>query len=183
MNIFLKKSLHSLFKDSLFFFFLSLVVLTPLSILNEKYTQEIKTIIEEHMAPHSLAAILVIATSIASLTLRFIGRKDNSKKYNEHIYTFIIFPVVKAGKSYASTMVGMMSGLALISLLSEGASKILVPLLLISCIIMYWFLFEAIMYFSINGVPSNISKKMTNIFLLMIVFIIPIWYLYGIYSS
>ncbi|KJM57238.1 hypothetical protein SS23_17595 [Enterobacter hormaechei subsp. steigerwaltii] len=116
------------------------------------------------MAPHSLAAILVIATSITSLTLRFIGRINVNKKYNELIYTLIIFPVVKVGKAYASTMVGMMTGLALILLFSEGISKTIMPLFFIACISMYWFLFEAIMYVSINGLPSNVSKKTTNIF-------------------
>jgi hypothetical protein len=75
-------------------------------------------------------------------------------------------------------MVGMMTGLALILLFSEGISKTIMPLFFITCISMYWFLFEAIMYVSINGLPSNVSKKTTNIFLLIIVIIMPAVYFY-----
>jgi len=156
--------------------------LIPFNFLSDKYTQEIETIIEEHMAPHSLAAMLVIATSITSLTLRFVGSINVKKKYNKLIYTLIytliIFPVIKVGKAYASTMVGMMTGLTLILSFSEGISKTIMPLFFIVCISMYWFLFEAILYVSKNGLPSNVSKKTTNILLLIIVIIIPAVYFY-----
>lgn len=178
MSIFLRRSIYALCKDSLFFFLLSLVVLIPFNFLSDKYTQEIETIIEEHMAPLSLAAMLVIATSITSLTLRFVGSINVKKKYNKLIYTLIIFPVIKVGKAYASTMVGMMTGLTLILSFSEGISKTIMPLFFIVCISMYWFLFEAILYVSKNGLPSNVSKKTTNILLLIIVIIIPAVYFY-----
>lgn len=176
MNNFLKRSLCALFKDSLFFCILSVAVLIPFNFVSDKYTKEISTIVAEHMAPHSLAAMLVIATSITSLALRFIGKKNPAKKLNKNIYTFIIFPVVKAGKAYASTMVGMMTGLALTLLFSEGISKTLMPLFFIACISMYWLIFEAIMYVSIKGLPSNVSEKVKNAILLLIVFIIPLVY-------
>lgn len=183
MIFFIKQCLYSLCKDSLFFFFLSLVLLMPFNIFSDKYIQEIKTIVMEHIAPHSLTAMLVIAIFVTSLTLLFIGKKNNNKKINIHIYTFIVFPVVKVGKAYASTMVGMMTGSALVSFLFEDVSKTPMHLLLISYIIMHWFLFEVIMYLSINGLPSNVSKKVTNIFLIMIALIIPAWYFYNIYSN
>ncbi|WP_204309066.1 hypothetical protein, partial [Enterobacter hormaechei] len=61
---------------------------------------------------------------------------------------------------------------------SEGISKAIIPLFFIVCISMYWFLFEAILYVSKNGLPSNVSKKTTNILLLIIVIIIPAVYFY-----
>ncbi|WP_193763602.1 hypothetical protein, partial [Enterobacter hormaechei] len=87
------------------------------------------------------------------------------KKYNKLIYTLIIFPVIKVGKAYASTMVGMMTGLTLILSFSEGISKTIMPLFFIVCISMYWFLFEAILYVSKNGLPSNVSKKNNKYFI------------------
>ncbi|RCG80832.1 putative membrane protein [Enterobacter hormaechei] len=75
-------------------------------------------------------------------------------------------------------MVGMMTGLTLILSFSEGISKTIMPLFFIVCISMYWFLFEAILYVSKNGLPSNVSKKTTNILLLIIVIIIPAVYFY-----
>lgn len=172
------KIIKSLLRECSFFFFLSLIILLPAYCFNEAYLKEVELILTENLAPHSLSAIFVLATSFSSITLLFLGKYNPGKTGNRIVYKYIIFPVVKSGRAYSSTMTGMLGGLALTMLFIKDYRHAALSAIFMVFVIFYWSFFRAIIYFSRQGLPEDISERWGKIFLSAFIIILPCIYFY-----
>ena len=172
-----------LFKDSAFFAVLSLIIFVPFNWFGDVYTSEISAIFSENLAPHSLTLMVVVATSVSLLVFLIVGKYDENKRANRILYNYVVFTGVRAGKAYASTMLGMLTGLALASWIFHGFRSASIPLYFMFYNLLFWSIFEFIHSLAMKGASKKHNKKALNRILIFMMISLPALYIYLIYSQ
>lgn len=161
------KLVKDLVLDSLAFFILSLILMTPLEILGGGYAREVNAIFMESMAPRSIMALFVASAMSAAFIMFFFGKHESSRKINHFLYEHVVYKVTQFGMSFSSAGVGMLAGLSLAAVANEEYQVALGVLFTALVFVAYWAFFSAINFSAQNGFGEGIGPIVTRLILVI----------------